>query len=29
MLMMYRSANTPLKATNETAKEEVKADEAT
>ena len=29
MLMMYRSANTPLKATNETAKEEVKAEEAT
>ena len=29
MLMMYRSANTPLKATNETAKEEAKAEEAT
>lgn len=29
MLMMYRSANTPLKATNETAKEETKAEEAT
>ena len=29
MLMMYRSVNTPLKATNEPAKEEAKAEEAT